>query len=437
MLHQEPVMTPHLDSLAADGVNFTNAVSSYPVSSPARGMLMTGMYPTHTGVTNNCNSESAPYHVELLQSARCWSDVLKDKGYATAYIGKWHLDAPHKPYVDTYNNRGAVAWNEWCPPQRRHGFEYWISYGTYDNHLHPMYWNTRSARDQFYYVDQWGPAYEADCAISYLDSIKNTNRPFAMVVSMNPPHTGYELVPERYKEMYRNLDVEAFCQDRPCIPARGTREGDFFRHNVKNYYACMSGVDENIGRIIDRLRRNGQLANTIVVFASDHGVCMGMHHVTGKDIYYDEAMRIPAIISWKGKLQSRTDRHTMIAFADLYPTLMSLMGYRWDIPAQVQSHDLSGLLLQGKEDAKLCQPYYHIALGDSTTGYRGWRTPRYTFAMHCTKGKIDEKILFDRTKDSLEMRNIAKEYPAVVKRLIRELKKWLVKTNDNMAKYIN
>lgn len=114
---KEPVKTPHLDKLASEGINFTNAISSYPVSSPARGMLMTGMYPIGSKVTGNCNSETAPYGVELSQNARCWSDVLKDQGYNMGYIGKWHLDAPYKPYVDTYNNRGKVAWNEWCPPR--------------------------------------------------------------------------------------------------------------------------------------------------------------------------------------------------------------------------------------------------------------------------------------------------------------------------------
>lgn len=124
-LGKEPVKTPCLDQLAREGVNFTNAVSSYPVSSPARGMLMTGMYPHKNKVTGNCNSANAPYGVELPQDARCWSDILKANGYQTGYIGKWHLDAPHKPYVDTYNNQGAVAWNEWCPKERRHGFDYW------------------------------------------------------------------------------------------------------------------------------------------------------------------------------------------------------------------------------------------------------------------------------------------------------------------------
>ena len=95
----EPVRTPNLDKLASEGVHFTDAISSYPVSSPARGMLMTGMYPVSSKVTGNCNSNTAPYGVELPESARCWSDVLKDQGYELGYIGKWHLDSPYQPYI--------------------------------------------------------------------------------------------------------------------------------------------------------------------------------------------------------------------------------------------------------------------------------------------------------------------------------------------------
>lgn len=128
-------------------------------------------------------------------------------------------------FVDTYNNRGAVAWNEWCSPERRHGFEQWTAYGTYDNHLKPMYWNTEASREDFYYVDQWGPSYEADRAIDFIRTeSKQSDHPFALVVSMNPPHTGYELVPDSFKQRYTHLDVEALAAQKPYIPPqRNTR----------------------------------------------------------------------------------------------------------------------------------------------------------------------------------------------------------------------
>lgn len=434
---KEPVKTPCLDKLASEGVNFTNAISSYPVSSPARAMLMTGMYPINNKVVGNCNSETAPFGVELPQDAQCWSDVLKREGFRTGYIGKWHLDSPYKPYVDTYNNRGKVAWNEWCPPERRHGFDYWVAYGTYDYHLRPMYWNTTAPRDSFYYVNQWGPAYEAGKAIEYLEAQKGKEQPFALVVSINPPHTGYELVPGRYKEMYKDLDVEALCKGRPDIPAKGTEMGDYFRDNIRNYYACITGVDENVGRIVEALKQNGQFNNTIVVFTSDHGICMGAHRNKGKDIFYEEAMRIPMIISWPQKIQPRIDNRLMIALADLCPSLLSMMGLKKEIPETVQTFDLSKEIVTRKPGKKIVQPYYFIQFDNHATGYRGLRTDAYTYVVHATDGYVDKTLLFDREKDPHEMQNIAGQHPGMVHQFNRQLKKWLSKTDDPFAEYIN
>lgn len=434
---KEPVKTPCLDQLASEGVNFTNAISSYPVSSPARAMLMTGMYPLNNKVVGNCNSETAPYGVELPRDARCWSDVLKEQGYQTGYIGKWHLDSPYKPYVDTYNNRGKVAWNEWCPPERRHGFDHWIAYGTYDYHLKPMYWNTTAPRDSFYYVNQWGPAYEADRAIDYINSQKENQQPFALVVSMNPPHTGYELVPDHYKEIYKDLDVEFLCQGRPDIPAKGTEMGDYFRNSIRDYYACITGVDENVGRIVEALKQNGLFNNTIIVFTSDHGICMGAHQNAGKDVFYEESMRVPMIISWPRKIKPRKDNQLMIAYADMYPTLLAMMGFKKEIPETVQTFDLSKEVLTGKGRKGLVQPYYFVRFDNHATGYRGLRTDKYTYAVHATDGKIDEVILFDRTKDPHQMRNIAGQQPELADRFSKQLKEWLTNTSDPFATYIN
>ncbi len=345
-LGKEPVKTPCLDQLAREGVNFTNAVSSYPVSSPARGMLMTGMYPHKNKVTGNCNSANAPY------------------------------------------------------------------------------------------VNQWGPEYEADKAIEYLNGHIDKTQPFALVVSMNPPHTGYELVPDRYKEMYKNLNVEALCANRPDIPAKGTEMGDYFRNNIRNYYACMTGVDENIGRIINELKRLGLLKNTIVVFTSDHGICMGAHEQAGKDIFYEESMRIPVLISWPEKIKPKTDRTTMIAFADLYPTLLSIMGFQQQIPEEVQTFNLASVLLCGKENNRIVQPYYYIQSSNPATGYRGLRTATHTFTIHTTDGKVDKIILFDRRSDPYQMNNIAMQHPKLVNRLKSQLKTWLQKTEDPFFNYL-
>lgn len=434
----EPVITPNIDRLAAEGVSFENAVSSYPVSSPARGMLMTGMYPIASKVWGNCNSINTPYGVELPADAKCWSDVLKEQGYNLGYIGKWHLDAPRRPYVATDNNRGLMAWNEWCPPERRHGFEYWIAYGTYDAHLRPMYWTTDAKRDEFFFVDQWGPEYETDKAIEYIQN-KNVGRsekkPFALVVSMNPPHTAYEQVPDKFKDLYRELDVEKWVANRPDIPAAGDHYGDFYRESLANYYACMSGVDEQVGRIVKVLKEQGLWENTIVVFCSDHGDCMGAHRNIGKNIYYEEAMRVPMIISWPKKIKPRRDSITQIGFADLYPSLLSMMGFEKQIPGKVETFDLSQRILKGKGFNPEFQPYYQIDVRrHDVGGFRGLRNERYTFVVTIRDGKIVNQILFDRLKNPFQMENIAEKQTELVTEFRGILKEWLVKTNDPLVK---
>ena len=103
-LGEEPVRTPTLDRFATQGLVLDNVSATYPVCSPYRAMLMSGKYPFANRVVANCTSGTAPYGVELQEQDRCWSDILSDRGYSLGYIGKWHLDSPREPYVDTSNN---------------------------------------------------------------------------------------------------------------------------------------------------------------------------------------------------------------------------------------------------------------------------------------------------------------------------------------------
>ena len=138
------------------------AVSNYPLCSPTRASFMTGQYPQTHGVWSNCNSLSSPFNYELRANAECWSDVLSEKGYDTEYIGKWHLDNPQTPYINFKNNQGLVKWNEWTPPESRHGFHFWYASGIYDYHNRPMFWSNEAPRNSFHFVDQWGPEHETD-----------------------------------------------------------------------------------------------------------------------------------------------------------------------------------------------------------------------------------------------------------------------------------
>lgn len=429
-LGKEPVKTPNLDKLAGEGVSFNQAVSNYPVSSPARAILMTGQYPKSNKVLGNCNSQTAPFGVELQKDAVCWSDVLKARGYDLGYIGKWHLDAPHEPHIAPNG-----TWNEWCPPEKRHGFGYWMAYGTYDIHLKPMYWATDSKRDEYFFVNQWGPEYEAERAIEFLRGEKQTrraDRPFALVVSMNPPHTPYNQVPQKYKDIYKDLDVERLCE-KPSVPAADTKDGKYYRNNIRNYYACMTGVDEQVGRIIDELKKNGQFENTIVVFTSDHGNCLGIHNELSKNNFYEESMRVPLLISWPTRLKPRMDNRLLISISDLYPTLLTLMGFEKEIPSQVETKNLAKEVVSGKATAKY-QPYFKYSHeGNTNSGFRGVRTDRYTYVLKFDEGKIIGKQLFDRRNDPFQMENIAGKNDKLEQKLNACLRQALTDAKDELA----
>ena len=200
--------------------------------------------------------------------------------------------------------------------------------------------------------------------------------------------------------------------------------------------ACMTGVDEQVGRIVQALKEKGLWENTILVFTSDHGDCMGRHHHIGKNIYYEEAMRIPMMISWPGKIQPRRDSVTAIAFADLYPSLLSMMGFRKVVPAGVETFDLSQRIMTGKGKQPEFQPYYWIDVPRSTThGQRGLRTGRYTFVVEIENGKVTDTILFDRRNDPYEMKNVAADEPEVVDKLGKALKRWLRRTDDPLGEW--
>jgi arylsulfatase A-like enzyme len=439
-MDQDPVITPHLDRFARESLVLTQAVSNYPVCSPFRAMLMTGTYPHANRVITNCTSRTEPVGCELQTSDRCWSDVLKDQGYSLGYIGKWHLDSPRPPYIDCKNNRGPLKWNEWCAPARRHGFDFWHAYGTYDYHMNPMYWDTTAPRKGFHFVDQWGPEHEADLAIDY---IKNTggqcrkpDRPFALVVSMNPPHTPYNQFPPRYLEPYADKSAQDLLV-RPNVDTAGqTKMSQLALKQTKNYFANVTGVDEQFGRILHALDEANLTEDTIVVFTSDHGNCLGTHGQATKNNLYEESMRIPFIIRWPGKIRSRHD-DLLMSVPDIYPTLMELAGYRDMIPATVQGTSHAGLFLNGTGRRPTAQLYLKIPFDQPSYGLRGIRTHQYKLIVTAIPDRPLQYQLFDLKSDPYEMSDIAAQRPELVQRLIlKELYPRLKQTNDPWIRHI-
>lgn len=432
-MNEDPVLTPVLDRFADESLVLTEAASNYPVCSPFRAMLMTGKYPHANGVLANCNTNGTEHGYELDQEERCWSDILQEKGYSLGYIGKWHLDGPYKPYIKSSNNNEDFAWNEWCSPERRHGFDYWYAYGTYDQHMNPMYWATDAGRDEARWVDQWGPEHEADQAIRYIrntgGTYRNPDMPFALVVSMNPPHMPYDQLPDHYVERYGDKTLEDLC-NRPNIPPAGTRWGDYYRKNIRNYLAMTTGVDEQFGRILSALKEQGMEEDTIVLFTSDHGNCLGIHDQISKNNHYEESMRIPFMLRWPGQIQPRQD-DLLLSVPDIYPTLLGLMGFTDSVPTGVQGRSHAGLFRKESGERPDSQPYIWVPYGQPAWGRRGVRTHSHTLMFSHMPEQENETVLHDNQKDRFQLTNLADSDPGLVDRLREKmLISWLEATGD-------
>ncbi|MBD3414240.1 MAG: sulfatase-like hydrolase/transferase [Candidatus Aminicenantes bacterium] len=437
---EDPCITPSLNRFAKQSLVLNQAVSNFPLCSPFRAMFMTGQYPHANGVLGNCNTHAAEHGYELKEDARCWSDILKDNGYELGYIGKWHLDAPHRPYINTSNNTQDFAWNEWTPPHRRHGFDFWYGYGTYDRHTRPMYWTTQASRSEFHYVHQWGPEHEADMAACFLQNkegrYRDPKKPFVLVVSMNPPHMPYQLVPQKYIDRYNHLSLEQLCR-RPNIPPSGTKWGDYYRKHIKNYLAMVTGVDEQFGRILDVLKTEGLENNTLVLFMSDHGNCLGIHDQISKNNHYEESMRVPFLLRWPGHIKPRCE-DLLLSSPDIFPTLLDLMGFHNQIPSYVQGKSHSRLFLENKGTRPSSQLYLHIPYGHPGLGRRGVRTLTHTLMVSRMPDQNQRIVLHDNQKDPYQLKNIAKEKSSLVNKLVhKELIPWLKRTRDPWVKSWN
>lgn len=166
-MEKEDVITPNIDLFSKEALAFENAVSGCPLCSPSRASILTGTYPITHGVWTNC--KTGLDDVALKEDAVTITDILKKNGYNTGYIGKWHLDSPEMNKSENPVS-GARDWDAYTPPgKKRHGVDYWYSYGAYDNHLKPHYW---SNDEKMIEVDKWSVEHETDKAIEFLEKIK-------------------------------------------------------------------------------------------------------------------------------------------------------------------------------------------------------------------------------------------------------------------------
>ncbi len=442
---EDQVITPNIDEFARRSRVYEHGLSCTPLCSPHRAALLTGRYPITTGVFTNCKIGS---DIALSPDEIGIGDVLKEQGYQTGYIGKWHLDVPEQNYEENPTS-GAKDWDAYTPPgPKRQGFDYWYSYGTFDQHLQPHYWEDSPEQIQ---VNKWSVEHETDKAIEYIKKSKDKG-PFTLFMSWNPPHSPYDLVPDKYKEIYKDKDItlRPNVTDGPFGAHTGEDMGgdrDSLIEKTKDYFAAITGLDENFGRLLEFLKQEDLDDNTIVVLSADHGDLMGSHGMMAKHVWFEESVGIPFIIRWPDKIKPGTDRTTLVNSVDVMPTLLGLMGI--ESPTTVEGTDLSGAVI-GK-DIKVpevaflagypgrdifLEAYKNINQLPTTKGWRAARTIRYTYVIHAGYWPEDKDVvryLYDNQEDPYQLKPLVISEPSenpIANKLENALKDWLKEVND-------
>ncbi len=431
---EDPVITPNMDAFAAESMCCTNAVSTYPLCSPHRAALLTGKYPQSCGMWTNCKI-GLDEVVMLRPQEVTISDVLHEAGYENAYIGKWHLDGSEENF-HARPASGAQYWDAYTPPgERRHHIDYWLSYGAMDNHLKPHYWHDT---DEMMIAEKWSPEFETDAAIDYLEH-RDKTRPFSLFISWNPPHPPYDLVPQKYMDLYEGKEIPF----RENVP-KAFREDPEYQKKRQEYFAAVSGLDENFGRLLRYLKENGLMEDTMIVLSADHGDCMGSHGRYGKNIWYEESIRIPLYFYGPGIPAGESD--VLFASQDHMPTLLQLLGVK--LPDTIEGKALGNYITKtagGEEEPEhtylcmfpgmpeLVNPYRERGMNPKSFGWRGIRTKIHTYIVDlgCEPGAEPRRLLYDNVSDPYQMNPKELTYMAPEARKYESiLKEYLKRLND-------
>ena len=321
------VDTPNLERLSKQGVSLDRHYANLPICTPFRAILMTGRWPYQQGLMANHMSLAQRVDMPNGQKERgtlAWA--FKDAGYATAHFGKWHL-----------GGRDA----------RPFGFEKSIVWAGTNNHR-----NCRYSVDGGEY-EVWeglsNSTATTDQALEWVEQTASGERPFFVVISVNPPHGPFHDAPEEKKALYPDEDA------LPFHPLDVTR--DFEQH--RDYHALISGMDGDVGQVMDRLDELGLEESTIFAYTSDHGAMTGIDGVAygQKRHPNDESSRIPFLIRWSGRLPAGEQVPAPTSTIDVFPTLVSLaglseadLGESGSYASTLPGTDLSRLL-RGEPDA--------------------------------------------------------------------------------------
>jgi arylsulfatase A-like enzyme len=469
------IRTPNIDRLAAEGVRFETAVTTFPVCMAARSVTLSGQYNrTCTGGVGNVatgQGEGRIYFPQYPFAGRphlpevTLPEILHGLGYHTAAIGKWHIHTwPHD-----------IGFDHYVIPRM--------------NHAHSGQSFSENGGPEFV-PDGYSVDYECDRVEDFLERQAclarqaNADRPFFLYYNISPPHCPMSDAPEKYTTMYRpeeipirpNVDLSKRLPDQDHwfkvyrwdyryynfhLPYTDHLPEDFaLRQVIAEYYGMTTWVDDAVGRMLAALDTNGLAEDTIVVFTSDHGDYLGSHGRVQKGDLHEESVRIPLLVRWPGHrgeachgssraapsvaakempvAMANADRHAsplvtsavvtqqVAALVDLAPTLLDLVGA--ETPSHMHGQSRANVL-RGRQSA----PTEDSAIIETGRGV-GIRTPTQLYSLPFVVGsrQLDETpdMFFDLSADPYQMHNLAgtDDQVDIARDLDRRLRAWDART---------
>lgn len=415
------IETPNLDALVRDGFTFTKVVAAYPICHVSRAEILTGTTAFRNGVGYRGNT--------IDPSLKTWAATLHDAGYATWYCGKWHNDGTptKRGYDETLGlfSSGAAPKGRGALPDHAGrtatGYTGW-TFKTRTGVVEP---------DKGVGLTPDTDTYIGDAAVTLIQ--RRQAQPFFLHVNFTSPHDP-RILPRGFEHKYDPSRLPLPPNFRPQHPFdHGNLDGrderllpkplqqDELRAEMAAYYACISHVDAQVGRIVQALRDAGALDHTLIVFSSDQGLAMGSHGLLGKQNLYEHTFRVPFIVRGPGILRGqRSDADGYLR--DVFPTTCELVGV--PIPSTVEARSLAPLLHGGT------RPVYDFVTGYFTGTQRGlregdWKLIRYP--------AIDRTQLFNLHDDPFELRDLADQpqQSETVHRLRSLLDGWLAEHQDH------
>lgn len=398
---QKVIQTPHIDALAKEGMRFTNFYSGTSVSSPSRATLMTGMHTGHVSIRGNKGQYPDKWErVPLRKSEITIAEMLKKDGYQTAMIGKWHLGVPED--TSTWaKGRGFdyAVQEQWGVDANGNEIDervHWINNGadsiTYD-------YSKYKCLDEF----------RTNFALDYLDK-KADDKPFFLYMSYRIPHAH-----------------EFKLSDNDMYADKGWPEIE------RRHASRITMWDEQVQRLLDRLKQTGELENTLIILTSDNGP----HNENEHDYHFfnssgglkgykrelhEGGVRVPMIAYWKGKIKAGVETDNPAVFYDIMPTFADVASIK--VPAQTDG--ISFLpLLKNKKQKQHEFFYWEIQEGPSAKGFKQAARMGNWKAVRIADSNITE--LYDLSTDKFELNNVATLHPEIVAKMEDILKKQSVR----------